>query len=161
MWKTLLPEVPRYLWLGKGYALDAVEMALMHEGRQRGFYNDIDGAIITGSYHNGPLTIIIPFGIWGAIGFGWFALAGFWVLYRNYRYGHEELRGVNTFLLAFYTMKMIFFVVFCGQIALDFFIFTGTLGLSVSLNRGVRAAAALPAVIPVDEAEAGTAPATA
>lgn len=138
MWKIVVPEVPRYLLLGKGYGYDGTDYLLTQESVRRGYYTSYEDTMISGNYHNGILTIIIPFGIWGMIGFLWCVGAGLWVLLRNYRYGDPDLAKYNTFFLGYYIARLIFYFLFYGQFDLDFLIFTGIIGLSVSLNRGVR-----------------------
>lgn len=138
MWKIVIPEVPKYLLMGKGYGYDGTDYFLTQESVRRGYYNAYEDTMISGNYHNGILTIIIPFGIWGMIGFLWFVGAGLWVLIRNYRYGDPDLYRYNTFLLAYYVARVCFYFTLYGQFDLDFMLFTGIVGLSVALNHGVR-----------------------
>ncbi|HKQ37604.1 MAG TPA: O-antigen ligase family protein, partial [Verrucomicrobiae bacterium] len=138
MWSILLPEVPKYLILGKGYALNPADLYLTSQAELRGLAKNYEVASLAGSYHNGPLSVIIPFGIFGAIGFLWFLWAGIWALYRNYRYGDPGLQAANTFLLAYFLMRVIVFLFIFGGINSELFKFTGILGLSVAMNRGVR-----------------------
>jgi hypothetical protein len=90
--------------------------------------------LVAGNFHNGPLSVIIPLGIWGAIGFVWFVVASLKYLYRNYRHGDPELRRVNTVLLVFFTAKLLSFLVIFGAFSSEFYMFTGLMGLSVALN---------------------------
>ena len=137
MWTALLPQVPKHLLVGKGYAISRED-----------FQSEMGaGAAITGvdagqqalalssDYHNGPLSIILPFGIWGVIGFIWFIAGALWVIYRNYRYSIPELKSLNTFLFATFIVTTISF--YGGSFATGMSGFTGLLGLSVALNRGV------------------------
>jgi hypothetical protein len=137
MWKKLLPEIPQYLFKGKGYSLDPQDMYLMNESVRRGYATSADFAASVGDYHNGPLSIIIPFGLYGVVGFGWFFIAGIWVVHRNYRYGRGDLQRINTFIYAFYLAKVIFFVVIFGSMYSDMFQFVGLVGFNVALNGGV------------------------
>ena len=138
MWAVLMPEVPKYLLLGKGYALNPADLYLASQAELRGLVKSYEVSIIAGAYHNGPLSVIIPFGIFGALGFLWFIGAGIWVLYRNYRYGDPGVRLVNTFLLAYFLVRVFLFFFMFGALESDLFKFTGILGLSVAINRGVR-----------------------
>ena len=140
MWERLLPEVPQYLLKGKGYSLDPQDMYLMNESVRRGFATTADFAASVGDYHNGPLSIIIPFGLWGTAAFGWFLIAGIWVMHRNYRHGPAELQRINTFLYAFFLAKVVFFVVVFGSIYSDMFQFAGLVGFSIALNGGIAGA---------------------
>src|SRR5207253_1637746 len=81
MWSAILPEIPRYLWLGKGLSMDAQELELTAELQRRYLMSSQDAAILAGDYHSGPLTVLIPFGVWGAIGWLWFLAAAIRALY--------------------------------------------------------------------------------
>src|SRR6202041_3154168 len=96
-----------------------------------------DALAVAGDYHSGPLSTLIPFGVWGAITFLWFMLAGLRVVYRNFRYGDPQLRLVNTFLLAQYLTHMFdYFFVFGGYTD-DMVGFAKSIGFSMALNGGV------------------------
>jgi len=133
MWRDVLPDVPSYLIKGKGYGLDPGELALAVEADRRG-YTTYQWALVTGAYHNGALTLLIPFGIGGVVAFLWFAVASIKYLYRKYRYGEPALKTVNTFLLAYFVAKLIYYFGVFGSFYTDFFVFTGIIGLSISLN---------------------------
>jgi hypothetical protein len=92
---------------------------------------------LAGDYHNGPLSLIIPFGIWGVLAFLWFLGASFKVLRANYKYGDPELRKENTLLMCYFIAKAIMFVFVFGGFHSDLFVFVGLVGFSISLNRGV------------------------
>jgi hypothetical protein len=132
MWRDVLPEVPKCLFKGKGWGIDA-----------RDFYTTVEmgegveplaGTILVGNYHNGPLSILIPFGLYGMIAFVWFLIAGLRVLHRNWQFGDPALRNVNTLLLAAFAAHALFFFVFFGGMCADTGIFVGLLGLGVALN---------------------------
>ena len=138
MWQALVPEVPKYLWIGKGFAINPTDLYLTEDGVKKGLRSDIEPALITGTYHNGPLTLLIAFGIPGALAFGLFLIGAGRALYRNYRYSPTALRSINTFLLSYFLARAVYFVLFYGQIAEDLYLFTGVTGLSICLNGGVR-----------------------
>ena len=138
MWSLLLPQVPKYLLLGKGYSYDPAELYLEGQAHLRGLKPNYATSIVSGAYHNGPLSVILPFGIFGAIGFLWLLAAGWWVLYRNYRYGDPGMQLVNTFLFAFFVSSVILFFVVFGALNSQLYKFTGILGFSLAINRGVR-----------------------
>ena len=99
------------------------------------------GTLLVGNYHNGPLSILIPFGIYGAIAFVWFLAAGLRVLHRNWKFGSPALQNVNTLLLAVFVARTINFFCIFGSLHSDIAVFAGLLGLSVALN-GVAASPA-------------------
>lgn len=149
LWRSVLPMVPHYLLLGKGYSINANELEIAAGNEQRTGVNTAETAILAGDYHNGPLSVIIPLGIFGAIGFLWFLWAGYRVLLNNYRHGDPELRLVNTFILAFFLARVMFFCAIFGAFYSELMVFTGLIGLSVSINGGVRSAVPEPEEKPV------------
>ncbi len=137
MWKLVLPQVPQYLFLGKGYALNSHEMEILADQIARGQGDTMDMAWMAGDYHNGPLSVIMPLGIWGVIGFIWFLVAAIRALSQNYRFGDPALLNLNRFLLVFFIARTVHFFFFFGSLYSDLVLFTGIIGLSVSLNGGV------------------------
>jgi hypothetical protein len=138
MWQALLPQVPPHLLLGKGYAISQEDYQLM--GRDTAFHSNDpaeQGLALAGDYHSGPLSVIIPFGIWGVITFSWFLIAGLWVLKRNRLYGDPTLQTVNTFIYAAFLTKIISFLFIFGSVSGDIQGFAGLLGLSICLNGGI------------------------
>lgn len=145
IWQRAVAEVPQHLLLGKGYALDLrdLEMAQfrrMDPLRGRGELQAGEQAELAGDYHNGPLSVIIPFGILGVVGVAWFFIASWRVLLHNYRHSPPELKMPNTFLLAFYCARLVYFLAVFGSLYAEFYYFTGLVGFSVALNHGVAAA---------------------
>jgi hypothetical protein len=128
MWRDVAPEIPRYLLVGKGYSFSATDQWLA-----RG----LEGTEVVGDYHNGPLSVIIPFGIFGSIAFLWLVFAGIRVVYRNWRFGDPAFHDINAFLYAYFIAKVIFFFTIFGSLHSDLPMFLGLLGLSISLNGGV------------------------
>jgi hypothetical protein len=138
MWKSLLPEIPRYLFLGKGLTFEANDMAMYYSLGNDQVGGEAGGGMnLASDYHNGPLSVIIPFGIWGVIGFLWFVAASIRALWKNYKYGEADLHKINTFLLCYFIAKTIMFLFVFGGFYGDLAVFAGVIGLSISLNRGV------------------------
>jgi hypothetical protein len=136
MWKVVVKQIPQYLFLGKGYRIDPEELYLAMTGTGGSDAIPAQESLVAGDYHNGPLSVIVPMGIWGAFGFLWLLGAGVSVLYRNFRYGDPALHNINAFLLAFFLMQSIDFLTIFGAFNGQLYLFTGLLGLSVSLNGG-------------------------
>jgi len=145
IWQAVLPRVPQYLWLGKGLGISSTELDLTAEMARLGRVSSQEVAILAGDYHNGMLSVIIPFGIWGVIGLLWFWIAGLRALYLNYKYGEDALERLNTFLLALFIGRMICFVFIYGTLYDDLASFTGILGLSVAVNHGISKPLLAPA----------------
>jgi hypothetical protein len=139
MWKELLPEIPRHLLLGKGYGFTADQYQFM--GRDSAFHpkDSLQGGLgLSSDYHNGWLSVLIIFGLWGMIVFLWFAVAGIYVLYCNFRYGDPLFRTANAFLLAAFVTRFLLFMSVSGTgLHMDLPALVGWLGLGVSLNGGV------------------------
>lgn len=137
MWKTVVKDVPTYLLLGKGFSFNSTDYYLTEEATKRGFYGAFESTLVTGNYHNGILTIIIPFGIWGIIGFTWFCIAAIRILYANFRNSSAKLQTINCFLLSYFVARLLYYIFFYGQFDLDLMVFTSVVGLSVTINHGV------------------------
>jgi hypothetical protein len=146
MWAAVWPEVPRYLLLGKGYAIDPVDLYLTNEATQHGLLTSYESSILAGDYHNGPLSVLMPFGIFGAIAFVWLQVAGIKVLYCNRRYGDPRLKLINDFFLSYFLTQCVFFYSVIGALSTGLPLYLGILGLSVSLNGGVCRKKVLKAV---------------
>lgn len=151
MWKSILPWVPRYLFLGKGYTITPEDFSIAIQnlqGTTQAFSEDENWAAIVGQYHSGPLSVIIPFGIWGVIALLWFLAVSIRVLWRNYRYGDPVLRTINSYLLAFFLTKVFMFFFTYGALFTDMQIFVGYVGFSIALNWGVASPSVQPVVEP-------------
>ncbi len=140
MWRVVVADIPRYFWVGKGFSINPTDLYFSKIALRRGFYSPSEAARLAGDYHNGPLSIIIPFGILGVVGFTWFLTSVYWVLRNNYKYGNPELRTLNRFFLAFFLARLVFFVVFFGAATSDFWLFASIAGLNLSMNRGMAKA---------------------
>ena len=143
MWRDLWPKVPDYLLLGKGYLLKSDDFEMMGStALSTGYAAQIDqssvGLAASGDYHSGPLSTLIPFGIWGGLAFLWVTLAGLRILYRNWKYGDPELKTINAFLLAWYLQRYLTFFFIFGGFEMDLGLFARTVGFSVALNGGLR-----------------------
>ncbi len=149
MWKLAIEEVPRYFWLGKGYAIDPREAEITWTGWKRfGEEAQFASAYLSQDYHSGPLSVIIPLGIWGAVGVVWFLAVAFRILHRNYKFGHPQLRTANALLLAMFVAYTIKFLFVAGGFHTEFPWFTGLLGFSISLNGGVCSPASVRVSMP-------------
>jgi len=141
MWKAVWPEVPNYLLLGKGLGFPEADFeAITNAGLSARSPDQWMWAVITGDFHNGPLSVILTFGIWGLIAFVWMHLAGLRALIRNYRYGDPELRTVNTCMLTVFFVQMVVFWFIFGAMYSETIIFVSFIGFSVAINGGVAQA---------------------
>jgi O-antigen ligase len=138
MWQVVLPEVPKHLWRPKGYNFSSTDLELTQQAMKQGRFAQYEGSIVTADYHQGLLNLIIPLGIYGFVAFLCFIFGCLRALYRNYRYSNPDLKLVNTFLLSFFLTRLIYFTLFYGAFYLDLMVFTGTIGMSLAVNAGVR-----------------------
>lgn len=136
IWKSVIEEVPIYFFKGKGFVFSENDMymALFNQSHFGAIGAGQDAAL-SGDFHNGPLSLLIPFGIYGLVIFMWIIAAGSLHLYQTYQNGLPELKGINAFLFALFVARSIFFFSIFGAIPLEFYFFTGILGLSIALNR--------------------------
>ncbi|MDB6023341.1 MAG: O-Antigen ligase [Pedosphaera sp.] len=137
MWQEVLPSVPKYLIKGKGYVVDPSDLYLAAQAAKGGYGRSYEGAMIAGDYHSGPLSVIVPFGLFGAFSFLWFLFASTKALYQNFRFGDPSLHTINTFLFAYFIVRIITFFFVFGSLYSDLAVFAGLVGLNVSLNGGV------------------------
>jgi O-antigen ligase len=136
IWREVIPTIPQYLLIGKGYSIDSKEMEKVAATDQ-----GASGAMLAelaSDYHNGPLSLLIPLGLFGFIGFTWFLIASFRVLLNNRRHGLPEHQHLNNFLLVYFLTKTIMFFVIFGSFQGDLAIYCGIVALSISLNGGMR-----------------------
>jgi hypothetical protein len=137
IWQALLPDLPKYIWLGKGYALNPTDMYLMEQAALRGRAASFEAALTNGDYHSGPLSTYVPLGSFGLLAFLIFLGASLRALYLNYRYGNEALKTINRGLFAYFLGNMIYFFFAFGALSSDLFKFTFSVGLSIALNNGI------------------------
>ena len=155
MWKQVLPEVPQYLFHGKGWGIDPRDLYLAGESQRRFQSEALSGTIVAGDYHNGPLSILIPFGIYGLLAFVWVLFAGLRFLHRNYKLGNPQYRSINAFFLAAFAAHALYFFIGFGSLHSDMAFFVGLLGMSVALN-GAEPFALSPAEQPDTSVELNT-----
>ena len=154
IWRDTYPKVPKYLLLGKGYAISPEDLAIV-TSQSFTYVSMADAVAISQNYHSGPLSVLMPFGAWGAIALLWFWFGSLRVLYFNYRYGDQAFLTINIFLFAYFIVKIFIFLVVFGGIESGVAEFAALVGLSVSINGGVRRPA--PAQTPMVE-KIGAAP---
>jgi hypothetical protein len=144
MWKGVLPQVPGHLLLGKGYVITQEDYEYMSSSSFHAISAEDWSSALAGDYHNGPLSVVLPFGIWGVITLLWFLGAAFRALLNNFRYGDQSLRIINCLLLAIFIAHTIMFFIVFGAFQADMLTYAGLVGLSISLNDGIRRPATEP-----------------
>jgi hypothetical protein len=137
IWRAVVPDLPKYFWLGKGYAINPTDLYLTEQANLRGRSQHTEGALVTGDYHSGPLSVYVPFGVFGSLAFLVFLGVSLRALYLNYRYGREEVRTLNRFLFAYFLGRAIFFFGAFGALPSDLYQFTAAIGFGIALNKGI------------------------
>ena len=137
MWKIMAAQIPHYFWLGKGYATSSSDLYFAQQSAMRGLAGSFETSLVAGDYHSGPLSVIIPFGIWGVLAFVAFLVAVCRTLYCNFRFGTPELKLINTLLFSYFLARLASFLFIFGAFDSDLITFCALAGLSVSLNGGV------------------------
>lgn len=137
MWKIMAAQIPDYFWLGKGYATSSADLYFAQQSSLRGLAGNFEISLVAGDYHSGPLSVIIPFGIWGVLAFVAFLIAVGRALYCNYRFGDPALKLINTLLFSYFLARTTSFLFVFGAFDTDLIVFCALAGLSVSLNGGV------------------------
>ena len=113
LWRQALPEVPKHLLIGKGFAFDPVALQAL---QLAGAYSD-EWALVTHSYHNGPLSLLLIFGLPGFVaGFGFL----FYTLYRHLKIFTtqampEQLMRMYGLILAVYISRTALFILIGGD----------------------------------------------
>jgi hypothetical protein len=148
IWRATWPMVPSHLLLGKGFTINKEDFDMMGHGTFSG--HQIDEAnnplALSNDYHSGPLTTLMGFGIWGAIGMIWLMGAALYVLYQNYKYGDPDLMAFNAFTLAGAVTAVIFFFFVVGGFASDIGNIAKTVGFSLAMNGGLARRPARPII---------------
>jgi len=134
MWEILQKQIPDYLVVGKGYAIDPTAMQMSKFNSRFGYGIQAEWAVLAGEYHNGPLSLLIPFGVAGVLAFVWFLIAGVLRLRWFLRHGDPGLLTINRALCAMFVAKIIFFTFFFGAFYSDLMEFVALIGIAECLN---------------------------
>jgi hypothetical protein len=112
MWKILWQdEVPRYLWLGKGFAFRMEDLlGFIHK-------HGYETMILSRNYHNGPLSMLIDLGVMGLV-------VGSWLFWRLARFSWRRcftvwnsptLRALHNILTAMLVSRIVVFYLVVGD----------------------------------------------
>ena len=138
MWQEVLPEIPRYLVIGKGYAFSGTELGQTSRGtawHPPNWRATITMALCLSLSPSGFLARLPSSGFWPRASACFIRITSSVI---------PPFINVNIFLFAYFVVKVIFFFTVFGWFNSDLPMFLGLLGLSISLNGGV----AKPVVAP-------------
>jgi len=153
IWRAVWPKVPDYLLLGKGYSISKEDYDMIGSGQFNNMQaSHIDASeeslAISSDFHSGPLSTLVPFGLWGGIGILWLMGASFHVVYRNYKFGDPELRTLNIYLLVSCVGSIIGFFFIFGAFSDAVGGYAKMAGFSLAMNGGLARAVAKPVFNP-------------
>ncbi len=112
VWRLAWAEVPRYLWVGKGFAFDpAVTMSISVR------MDSVLSAFYSHNYHSGPLTLLLDLGIMGLIaGSGFLIFSTYELIKKGLAFpDHPFLRRCYMAFLARYVYLVIAFFFIYGD----------------------------------------------
>ncbi len=145
LWTDMAQQIPKYFFVGKGYAISLEDWSnIQSSANANTVGGENDSLALSSDFHNGPLSVIIPFGIWGVFAFTWIIGVAIWILYRNYRYGRPDIKRANRYLLAIFISKFLIFMTVFGALQGDIGTLLSFVGLSIALNYGVAKAGGQP-----------------
>jgi len=129
LWLDALEEIPEHLIIGKGYTYPAYATEQIEGGFN--LMKHHEWALITSNYHNGPLSLLIGFGIPG------FIIGNFIILYsviRLYEFTKTEwqdsfLRRLFILFYADVIVKILMFYFIFGYVPHDFYYLLMRFGL--------------------------------
>jgi O-antigen ligase len=134
MWQEVSKEVRPNLFLGKGYAIEASALQFANWNSHLNYAPQWEWAALTAEYHNGPLSVLVPFGIWGGVAFVWFLVATGLRLRWHYRNCPPESLSVNRLLFAMFIVQTLFFIFLFGSLYSGLIRFVFIIGLAECLN---------------------------
>lgn len=142
MWRATWPKVPENLLVGKGFTINKEDFDMIGPGTfANAAASHVDASdealALSGDYHSGPLSTLMGFGVWGAIGIFWLMGATFFVVYRNYRYGDLEMRTYNIYMLASCISSIIAFFFIFGAFNNAMAGYGSIAGMSLAMNGGL------------------------
>ncbi len=147
VWERAIREdVPRYWLAGRGFAFNPREYA----GIQMQGLGIRDWAFVTGSYHNGPLSLLINLGITGLlVGLGFFISVGREHL-RLLRQGFadDQVARMHRLMLAMFINQSVLFLTLGGDVQNFFPVFLFQAMVLEGLAKTGESAAPEPASTP-------------
>jgi hypothetical protein len=136
MWRQALPKVKEHLWLGEGLAISPDDLYMSSVNVSVGYGIQAEASSTAGDYHSGPLSVMIPFGVWGLLAFLWLGFVGIRFLRRQIALGPPQFQTINRLLFASFAANMVFFFAVFGDLTTNLAQMVGVLGFAASLNGG-------------------------
>lgn len=145
VWEMAWSEVPRYLWIGKGFTVNPADM-LSPTVRTNWVLN----AFLSHNYHSGPLSLLLDTGILGFVLGTFFLLATCVEMLRRLPdvRGQKLFERAYTFLLAHHLYHVFSFYAIFGDVRESFPQFFIHLAMMFAILNAARAARARPVPAP-------------
>lgn len=135
VWRAAIQYIPEYFWIGKGLAFDGDALVAAKMGD--GTWDPISWALIEGAYHNGYLSLLLLFGIFGLIlGIALLVtVLGRMIRFNNRHWKNQSLKRCYQAFLASLTATVMVYLTVYGDVAAVFpnFLFTW------AIMEGIRA----------------------
>jgi len=117
MWAMSLTEIPKYLIIGKGLAVKPIQSIMTNSG----YYSSLEWFFDMGALHNGPLGMLLNFGVAGFI----FGIAVFVHYLKKSINLTKKLAGTGHYLVAKVliinaAINVIVFILFYGDMQTNF-----------------------------------------
>jgi hypothetical protein len=137
IWEYILEHLKEYFIIGQGLTFSSSELSYL----QNVDPNSISAAILTKNYHNGPLSMLIVFGIGGAVVL-LFLMLYYYKLIKIIRFSNmdsnNKINGLTVFC-AYSLTTFITFLVFYGDLTKMLpLIFTQLFILQMLLNQNSK-----------------------
>lgn len=117
MWKDYcIPNVPQYLWVGRGIAQNIMDFAYL----QQSWYKGAEFFYFMGGYHSGPFSLILDWGVVGTVSFTVFFLIvtlDAWRVVRRYcRPGGSLVSRYYAYLTILMTFEIVSYYLIFGSV---------------------------------------------
>ena len=78
MWQALLPQIPAIPSPRQGYVISPLDydFVMGPEASVHYTFAENEASALAEDFHSGPISVVIPFGIWGCLALLWFLVAG-------------------------------------------------------------------------------------
>ena len=123
MWKDYcIPNIPKYLLIGRGLAQDITRFSWM----SRDVYRSGEFFYFMGSYHSGPFDLLLTYGLAGTVSFTLFFLAVIvdgWKTVRRYARQDTFAARYYTYLTLWLTFEIAAFYFIFGQVSSMLFLY--------------------------------------
>jgi len=122
LWKESLHEIPKYLWIGKGFAYDAYDYISAMKAAPYSEYQNLLWAMDSSSYHQGVLSLLIGMGLPGLLaGMGFMAS----VIYSHLKIlktkmQNETIKRIHVSFAVLFCVSVVSYLLIYGDVFASF-----------------------------------------